>query len=77
MDLPDIEPLRQACRDSGCHVADLLADHELDQLIGTVVCAQVTRGWRIMPPGLAHLQPSVLLRDELDRVIRNRGADRL
>ena len=36
--------LRQAARESRCHVADLLADEELDKLIETIVLAGETLG---------------------------------
>ena len=46
-----IPAIRQAARDSLCPIADLLADDELDALIGTVIVAMVRVGWRMAAPG--------------------------
>lgn len=76
-DAPRIDSLRVACRASGCRVADLLADGELNQIISTVVEAMVGEQWTLLPPGFAALSLSVNLTSELQRLDLNRGADRL
>ncbi len=50
-----IAEIRAAARASQCPIADLLADAELDHLVGTVMAGMANTGWRLLPPGVAHM----------------------
>jgi hypothetical protein len=66
-----IAEIRNAARASRCHIADLLADVELDRLICTVMEAQIATGWRLLPPSVLLMSSDIadLLNAGLDRRI--------
>ncbi len=56
----DVTEVRQAARASRCHVADLLADPELDQLIMTVVEAAEACGYVVVQQEWSVSLPSTI-----------------
>jgi len=70
-----IAAVRQQARNSRCHVADLLADGELDQVIETIIISLVQIGWVLLPPSFGVV--SMATAAEVERLDRNRGCDRL
>lgn len=66
-----IAKIRTAARASRCHIADMLADVELDRLICTIMEAQIATGWRLLPPSMVKMSGDVadLLNAGLDRRI--------
>lgn len=69
-----IADIRIAARASRCHIADLLADQELETLIGTLIVCMQTLNWKLLPPGMPLISNETAA--EILQVRRNRILDR-